>query len=226
MALDTGRPDQPPRRYFAGPGYLAEVLYGPDGIERYDDGDPVPTASATRQVEKVLTELVRAGAARRVVTGGRRHRSEYELVIARPVDDAPALAASPTDSVGHSPTESVGTARPKRSGQPDRNGRPQETQRNQEEYQEDNMTPSATTDAHEADPSRHESSAGLVWYDVPLDLEDTTALYDAASTYLATHCGPARALDLVGARTDVGIPPRVAVIEAARAAGWNHQEHQ
>jgi len=210
VALDTPRDGQPARRYFGGPGYLAEVLYGPAGVESNDGGEIVATPSAGRQVEKVLTELVRAGAVHRVVTGGRRHRSEYEIVLTPPV--------SPTETVGHSPTVSVGSARPDRSVQPDRTGRPQENIGTNEEHQEDNhgsgdrLTSRATT-----------SRTRQGWSDVALlDDAPTTALYPAASAYLERTVGTETAGDMVATYLleHVDASVMTAVVESARSRGW------
>lgn len=118
---DKSLDGRPARRYRGGPNYLAEVLYGTDALERTADG-LVYKSSALRQVEKVLTELVRQGALRRVTVGGKNHRAEYELQFPRREASArhraESVAAaflddllSPTErdglSITISPTETV-----------------------------------------------------------------------------------------------------------------------
>lgn len=224
VALDAPRDGAPARRYFGGPGYLAEVLYGPDGVERNEGGEIVATASAGRQVEKVLTELVRAGAVRRVRAGGRRHRSEYEVVLTPPV--------SPTETVGPSPTESVGTARPNRSVQPDQNGRPQENRGTTEENQEDNPGSGEHVESRgtTASDGHKIESTGKVWHDVPLlpdsdvpltGIPDLAAAYPDAWAHLERQMGHARAGTAVAALLDVGYESHTeAVIRAALVSGW------
>ena len=228
VALDAPRDGAPARRYFGGPGYLAEVLYGPDGVERNEGGEIVATPSAGRQVEKVLTELVRAGAVRRIRAGGRRHRSEYEVVLTPPV--------SPTETVGLSPTETVGTARPNRSVQPDQNGRPQENRGTNEENQEDNPgsgdhVESRTTTASDGRDIDGESSGpDVTWHDVPLlpdvdvqltGIPDIAAAYPDAWAHLERRMGHARAGTAVAALLDVGYESHTeAVIRAALVSGW------
>lgn len=229
VALDAPRDGAPARRYFGGPGYLAEVLYGADGVERNDGGELVATPSAGRQVEKVLTELVRAGALVRVRAGGRRHRSEYEVVLTPPV--------SPTESVGHSPTETVGTARPNRSVEPDRNGRPQENRGTNEENQEDNPGSGEHAESRakmSADEHKIEST-GQTWHDVPLISERWTQLgphrlcgvtvpeaYPDALAHLDRTIGTASAGARVAAYLDEhdGSDYATAVVHIALDGGW------
>lgn len=226
MSLDEARPGAPARRYWDGPGYLAEVLYGPDGIEGRDGkGRAIPTPSARRQVEKCLTELVRVGAVRRVVKGSHGRRSEYEVVTFRPVD-------SPTETVGASPTETVGVARPERSAQPDRNGRAQEDQENQE-HREDDIQLSAPQDRATGRPVDNEhriESTGQVWHDVPLIPDvPATALqgitdpgaYGSAHAHLERTIGRERAGEAVARLIAIGYASYTeAVIGAALDTGW------
>lgn len=221
MSLDEARPGNAARRYWDGPGYLAEVLYGPDGIEGRDEkGRAIPTPSARRQVEKCLTELVRVGAVRRVVKGSVGHRAEYEVITFRPTE-------SPTETVGESPTETVGGARPKRSGKPDRNGRPQEDQENQE-HREDNIQLSAPQDratGPAVDDEHRIESTGQVWHDVPLvdvgDGPETVEDYAAASGYLERKIGSEQAGANVAYVTGaLGLSYSRAVVHVARAHGW------
>lgn len=212
VALDAPREGASARRYFGGPGYLAEVLYGPAGIEQYDDGRAIPTTSAGKQVEKVLTELVKAGAVRRVRAGGRRHRSEYEIVLSPPV--------SPTETVGLSPTETVGTAPPNRWVQPHRNGGPQENRGTTEEHQEENITSGDHVQSRATTPS----DEGRGWSDVLLvDAADAAALeaYPAAMTYLERTLGTASAAELVESHSaEHGTSYTRALVEVAAARGW------
>lgn len=215
VALDAPRDGAPARRYFGGPGYLAEVLYGPAGLERNDGGELVATFSAGKQVEKVLTELVKAGAVRRVRAGGRRHRSEYEVVLTPP--------DSPTETVGLSPTETVGTAPPNRWVQPHRNGGPQENRGTTEENQEDNPgsgehVESRTTTT--ADDEQGWSDVALI--DDPGTTTVTDELYDAAHAFLAKTLGTETAGDVVATYVveNVDTSIRGAVVEVARTRGW------
>lgn len=219
VALDAPRDGAPARRYFGGPGYLAEVLYGPDGLERNDGGELVATFSAGKQVEKVLTELVKAGAVRRVRAGGRRHRSEYEVVLTPP--------SSPTETVGLSPTETVGTAPPNRWVQPHRNGGPQENRGTTEENQEDNPgsgehVESRTTTASDGrDIEGESSSPEVTWHDVPLvDLADVDAatVYEDAAAFLDRTVGTERGGELAAAYFKTTYTR--AVVDAAAAHGW------
>jgi len=179
MALDQTRDGQPARRYWNGPGYLAEVLYGPAGLEGRDDrGEPIPTPSARRQVEKTLTELVRAGAIRRLVKGAPGRRAEYEVVLTRP--------EHPTDSVGEHPTESVGNTRPNRSVTPDRFGRPQEGLGELGEREEQHHLSAPRTDARATD---HDAQ----------DIPPTPDLYATATTHLERTVGTEHAGRLVAA---------------------------
>lgn len=214
------------RRYWNGPGYLAEVLYGPEGITGYDrKGHPIPTSSAARQVEKCLTELVGRGALKRVVKGSIGHRAEYEIVTYRPTD-------SPTETVGQSPTETVGRARPNRSVEPDRNGRPQEVPRNQEENRQDNPGSGDHVESRgTTSPDEHKiESTGKPGHDVPLlpdvdvqltGIPDIAAAYPDAWAHLERRMGHARAGTAVAALLDVGYESHTeAVIRAALVSGW------
>lgn len=209
MALDTPRDGMPARRYFGGPGYLAEVLYGPDGVERLDGGEPVPTTSAGRQVEKALTELVRAGAVRRVTVGGRGHRSEYEVVLTPPV--------SPTDSVGVSPTESV--------AQPDRFGRPSPTETvGPRSHEEPRGTPGGQP--HSSAPQRDAHATAVDdeqgWSDVVL-VDDVASAeqYPAATAWLERTLGVDKAAAQVAYVVDtLGLSYTRAVVRVAADRGW------
>lgn len=109
MSLDAPSNGRPARRYFAGPEYLAQVLLG----EVSD--------SSIAQVEKVLTQLTKAGALLRVVRGAPGRKAEYELVLKRPEP-----VEHPTETVGKHPTETVGDTPPERWEPTHQNGGAQE----------------------------------------------------------------------------------------------------
>jgi hypothetical protein len=201
-----------PRRYFGGVGYLAEVLYGPDGIEGYDhNGNAVPTASARRQVQKTITELVAAGALDVVVKGRPGRRAEWTINLA-PAVDSPLLATTRDDRNGRpETTETVATI--------DRNGRPETTEtvplkrtiKRTHEYREENITFLNHVESRATSASAEQgSSSGRV------------EQYDAAYAYLQRTLGTtdaaSRVATILGSNPDGGY--RAAVVELARAEGF------
>lgn len=190
LSLDNARDGAPARRYWGGTGYLAEVLYGPAGVVGRDDrGEPIPTPSAQRQVEKCLTELVRAGALRRVVKGAPGRRAEYEVVLARPEEH-------PTETVGQHPTETVGNTRPERSVRATDSVGPRR-QRIHKEHTEENSGMSAPRTDASADDADDD---GREWSDVVL-VDDTASAeaYPAALGHLERRLGAELAGDRVAA---------------------------
>lgn len=208
LSLDTAREGQPARRYFAGPGYLAEVLYGAEGIEHARGGEATPTPSAGRQVRKCLTELERAGAIRRVVKGAPGRRSEYEVVL--------TVATPRTAEVRQQGTAEVPNRGPQRSAE-----RTAEVPlRNHEDYQE-HQEEKITTSVPSPTPALAAGEQG--WSDVALVTEKVTGEhYVSANGFLERTVGTARAGDLTAdylvAHPDAGYMD--AVVNVARDGGW------
>lgn len=189
LSLDNGRDGAPARRYWGGTGYLAEVLYGPAGVVGRDErGEAIPTPSAQRQVEKCLTELVRAGALRRVVKGAPGRRAEYEVLLVRP--------EHPTETVGQHPTGTVGDTRPKRSVRATDPVGPKRQRTHQEHTEENPDVTAPRTDARDDAPG----DDGREWSDVVL-VDDTASAeaYPAALGHLEKRLGAELAGDRVAA---------------------------
>ncbi len=198
LSLDTDRPEQAARRYFAGPGYLAEVLYGPDGIAHAQGGEAVPTDSAGRQVRKCLTELEKAGAIRRVVRGAPGRRSEYEVVLTRAVPsrehDTEADRRGPETEDRSGPeqrTAEVQNTGPQRS--------PSGTTRNHQEHEEEKITVVSTSPAPALAAGAQQGSTGEQYASAVAHLERTIGSAQAGdhvAAYLLEHDG-ARHVDAV-----------------------------
>lgn len=221
LSLDTAREAQAARRYFAGPGYLAEVLYGPEGIAHAQGGEAVPTDSAGRQVRKCLTELERAGAIRRVVKGAPGRRSEYEVVLTRadvhtPVDDD----SRPADLDRRGPSTPDLSGPEQRTAEVRSRGpveSPSGTTRNHQEHEEEKIAVVSTSPA----PALAASEQG--WTDVALVVEQVTGeQYDGATAHLERTVGTAQAGDLTAAYllAHEGAGYMDAVVHVARESGW------
>jgi hypothetical protein len=223
LSYDAPRPGAPARQYWAGPGHLAEVLYGPDGVAgRDDNGNAIATPSAGRQVEKVITQLIDAGALIRLTIGGKNHRARYEVVLTPPVEDTP----SPTDLVGltDSQPDQIGYVSPTISGnQPDHFGYVSPTflvgPRRKEEKEEYRGTMAGEVSTSPALADVHVTEGGKRWSDVPV-LSLGTDGYAAANAFLERTIGTTAAGDAVAGYVAQGSSYVDAVVTAAWNAGW------